>query len=312
MPSGLSRLGAGSRLAVLAAAGTLLTGVTGAVGAQALNAVTDSQRQVERMLTLVESALSMDELNESLRADVVHRALPGATPTRREDVLSDVAELREVAVDVGSTSVDGVDRRQLRSLAEDESAFAAQAARMLSGHDPADIEQFERSAAGLADRLDALHEAVNSLVRRSKAQAHRVEERAWWSFLAAIAGNTLLLGRGAWWIRRSLLASLYRVGQVARAVADGNFTVRNSGQDTGEVGELAGVVDQMAETLERVFDQKADDARRHEFSGRGGPPPPARPRGHRSPRRAPGRGVRAPPRRDSRAGRGTRRSSALS
>jgi diguanylate cyclase (GGDEF)-like protein len=161
-----------------------------------------------------------------------------------------------------------VQRSRLRSLAVDEAAFAAQAEQMLSSPDPIQLHAFEQSAAALTDRVDALDADVEQLVANLQQRREVVQRRALLSFLAAALVSAMVLAVGGWWIRRSLLASLTRVAQVASAVADGNFAVRNPTSDAGEVGVLAEVIDRMAHTLEQSFAQQARESRRHEFAGR--------------------------------------------
>jgi diguanylate cyclase (GGDEF)-like protein len=255
-------------LALLAAAGTMIVVAVGAVGVQSLRTVTDGQRRAQEMHTLEQAAITMDELNESLRADVVEEFVPNATPVSNPDIDADLTELRDTAADFGAMPVSGLDRSRLRRLAVDEAAFAAQAEQMLSSADPIQLHTFVQTAAALTDRVDALDADVEQLVVRLQGHQRAVQRRALLSFLAAACLSAILLAAGGWWIRRSLLASLTRVAQVASAVADGNFTARNPTRDAGEVGVLVDVIDKMAHTLQQSFTQQAREAGRHEFAGR--------------------------------------------
>jgi diguanylate cyclase (GGDEF)-like protein len=260
-----TRLSAGSRLNLLAAAGTLAAVALAGFGLGTANAIHDSQIRMDRMATLDQSTLKLDDLNKSLLADVLSwTSADGGVHRTTEPDLSD---LRRLATAYPKQDVSGMWAAQVATLAAREMDYAILINQQLPGEDDA-LPKILHTELDLSERLGKMRESIATQTARTRTQVDVVGRSARQRFLLTAALAGLLLGVGAWWTRHCLLTSLARIARVADAVAQGDFTARNVSTERGEVGDLAVVVDRMAETLENVFRRLEVTAERQDFAGR--------------------------------------------
>jgi len=75
--------------------------------------------------------------------------------------------------------------------------------------------------------------------------------------LAIVAGSSLLmLGFMAWLVHRGLLRPITSLGHLTHRIARGEFSARAALRSSDEIGRLGHAIDQMAESLERLFNEQ--------------------------------------------------------
>jgi HAMP domain-containing protein len=197
-------------------------------------------------------ALELDELNESLRADILG-AYAGLHRTSQDqsDDQEDLQRLEVVAGVLRSSADPGV-----AALGKDEYGFVRRAETLLSM--PADeilataVTAFENSSEALTGRVDTYRDTLSARQSESSRRADEAIRTATIRLvLLAFAAAATLFVVG-WVTRRRLLASLRSVASVARRVAEGNLDARTGSRESDEVGELAQVLDEMAATLQQA------------------------------------------------------------
>ena len=255
--------GLGARLTALSvlAFGSALA--TGGLATLALIDDQTAQREETRSDRIVEAQISIDELSESLRADLLARA--GGLPVPYQDAVDDAHEMQRTALILAAG-----DSPVQRALGADEYGQATRSLQLLTGPAPTRAELKAHLAAGaeLTERIDnerARLEAARA--DRTRAREHQIETTVTRSaqVAAGVAGLVLLVG---WWIRRGLLRSLSRLSDVARAVAGGDLAARTGFSGADEVGELARVLDEMAAAMQQAFADLDADAGRQDFRAR--------------------------------------------
>ena len=265
------RLGMRQRLLMLAAVGLATTIAVGGLGVATMTSLLRQEHEVERLRDLGDTQLAVDELNESLRADVLARAaLPG--PASADAIAAadaDADELRDSALKLTLAKISGMDRARLQALADQEIDYAGEAMDLMTAQDPGGrIGVFEKLAAALTDEVDPLRAASEQATERGNAEIARLQRRALLRFAIASAMAGLALALLAWWTGRSLITALKRIARVARQVAAGDLSARNNSGAADEVGDLARVFDEMATELENAFRRRDLDAQHQEFGNR--------------------------------------------
>jgi diguanylate cyclase (GGDEF)-like protein len=263
-------MGLRRRLLLLAAVGMATTVGVGGLGVATMTSLLRQERQVEQLRNLGETELSLDELNESLRADVLARK-PGrpAPADALEAAREDAEELRQVAMELADPELPDADEAPLKALAGEEVGYAGLAMTLMTvAHPEGRLQAFQETAESLTERVDALRDESEKATDRSRAEVERLQRRALLRFALASGLAGLALALLAWWIGRSLIAALKRVGAVARRVATGDLSARNHSTAADEVGDLARVFDEMAGELEEAFRRRDADAQQQEFGNR--------------------------------------------
>ena len=258
----LRRPGLGTQLTALS---LLVFTVTLAAGGYAALTVDElRQRAVEdaRLSLLSRNELTVDELNEALRADVLTR-YTGMNPG--DAAVDDLRELQSVVV-----HLEDENDASVTTLATDEYFFANAAQRLLTGPLPtgSEISRFRTMAEGLSVRVDAARERLSAAESRRQEQRDASTRQAMQRLVAVSGGAAVLLLSFAWLIRRRLLASLRRLARTAQAVAAGDLSARTGRAGDDEVGQLAHVLDETSDTLPQAFAEREADARRQAFRAR--------------------------------------------
>lgn len=127
---------------------------------------------------------------------------------------------------------------------------------------------FRKTFDELAGLNTELTSALSNHVKLAGDQAHHaliVAQR--WIAVAAL-GTALIACIFLAFIGGSLRRSLKKVRDVARALADGNLSVRNEIVRHDEVGSLARAVNEMADELQSMIDRLRSEADRNAFSAK--------------------------------------------
>jgi methyl-accepting chemotaxis protein len=222
-----------------------------------------TQHADARLDQLVEAQISVDELAESLRGDVLTRRL--GLPIEARDAADDIQKLQKQSLLTagGSGAV-------LPVLGTEQYSFAIRSQQLLTGPVPdgAELNAYLVVGNQLRAHVDAARADLD--VARAQGTSLRdseVRTAVTRSAAAAIAVAILVFLVG-WWIRRGLLRSLFRLAGVARAVAGGDLAARTGFSASDEVGELARVLDGMAAAMQTAFSELDADAARQDFRAR--------------------------------------------
>jgi len=255
-------MGLGAQLTTLSLLVFVVTLAAGGYATVTVDQLRQRAQQDAKLDQLSRDEITVDELNEALRADVLTRYSgmdPGSGP------VDDLRELQSVVVRLGNQKDEEVVK-----LATDEYYFANAAQRLLNGALPTgtEIGRFRNMAESLSARVDAAR------VRLHVEEAERGTARdaftttAMQRLGAVSTGCALLLFGISWLIRYRLLSALRRLARTAQAVAAGDLSARSGRAGTDEVGQLAHVLDETSDTLQQAFAERESDALRQAFRAR--------------------------------------------
>jgi diguanylate cyclase (GGDEF)-like protein len=253
----------GARLAALSVLAFTSSLAAGGLATVALIDIRAAQRADARIDQVVETQISIDELAESLPGDVLAGRL--GLPVDARDADDDVQELQRQSLRIAVA-----DGTLLPRLGADEYSYAVRSRQLLTGPSPttSELNSYLSLGDALRARVDTarvdLAAAKVKGAAESDAEIRRAVTR---SAVAAVTVAVLVFGVG-WWIRRGLLGSLSRLAEVARAVAGGDLAARTGFSAADEVGELAGVLDEMAAATQKAFAELDADAVRQDFKAR--------------------------------------------
>lgn len=207
--------------------------------------------KVERSNELL---LTMDELNESLRADTLQAATTAADKGAR----TDLDELRATLDRADLTALPPALQETVGRLLEAERRYTDEVAAGFAGR--ADVYAAHRRAAletlgPLTAELDAVRDELAKLGHaRARATAHTGREA-----LLLISCSILLAGAVIVFSLRRALASVgdtvKGLTATVRAVSEGDMAARTGVNRDDELGELATVLDQMADGLGEAMGQ---------------------------------------------------------
>jgi diguanylate cyclase (GGDEF)-like protein len=254
--------GLGTQLAALSLLVLTVTLAAGGYAAWTVEQLRDLAARHAALDDLALAELSIDHLNESLRADVIARY---ATLSVDDSMLMDLQDLQGAAL-----SLRNYPEEDVRTLASDEYTFAATAQRLLAGPRPtgSELARFQELSHHLSQHLSAGRAALDTRTEEEVRARDGFTLAAVRRLSLVAVGMALLLFTVSWLIRRRLLAALRQLASAARAVAAGDLSARTGRAGRDEVGQLASVLDDTSDTLQRAFAEREADARRQAFRAR--------------------------------------------
>lgn len=233
--------------------------------------------QLERAQRATQHA---DMLHDALHADVLAALLaaaqgPAALEKVAERTREDAQGLRtELARLELMTTLDEPIRRRVAAsrevaaryvaAAEDLVQTARQEPRRALALQPAFDAAFEATEQALAAQTATIAGALEAASTHAEQAAEQARQWLVSAALVTIAGGWA----GVALIARSIRRSLMQLRDVARAIADGDLERRSEDLSHDEVGQLAGAVNRMADTLHQMIERMRGDAERIDFSAR--------------------------------------------
>ncbi|WP_088320736.1 diguanylate cyclase [Kineosporia sp. R_H_3] len=260
------------RLVVVAGFGVAMAVVFGGLALAGSARTLAAHEQVDRLESVRAAELSIDELSESLRGDVLAHVAGIAAAPRTAHTEDLDAIRREAALLPGSAQGSGVSQDSLATvagaaldLAEETEALLSTPASSVTG---ADLARFDAASARLEALVDRHRTELDASAAAAEVAAEGRRQHLTWFLVAVAVVGLGCVGAATWWVANRTVRSLERLGRVARSVADGDLTARVSSDEASEIGDLARVFDDMAEELENAFLRLAQERAHQEFQAR--------------------------------------------
>ncbi|MCU1601559.1 MAG: hypothetical protein JWO22_2268 [Frankiales bacterium] len=199
--------------------------------------------------------LTFDELNESLRGDLLEM---DATGSPGSGAGADLDSLRAAVDRADVTVLPSSLQSAARRLFAEEREYADVAAAGLAGAGPA-FAVHRRAARARVDRVtadvDGVRERVDALARERAVQINRTEHRVLGLLGAVAVLCSALVVAG---VRRALGrvdVSVQRLAQTVRTVRSGDMAARTGVRRDDAVGDLATAIDDLADGLGEAMDE---------------------------------------------------------
>src|SRR5882672_1187010 len=219
----------------------------------------DAETQLADLRAAINAALGGQAHTESDRKDLL-TSMDGYSKDLHRDLLT-LAKL-DLPPDLVDTET------RVQTLTDAYLSNAGQIGR-LAARNPtlatALLPQFDVSASGLNDAMDAQTEAFTTHIVQASSDAATAERDAKrWLVLAGVLIN-IIVGILVVLLSRSIRRSLRSVRDVAKALARGDLQARNLDPGTDELGELGRAINGMADSLNEVIGRLRADAERDAF-----------------------------------------------
>jgi diguanylate cyclase (GGDEF)-like protein len=193
--------------------------------------------------------LTLDELNESLRGDLLQM---GDGASAAPDALADLSELRQVVARADVSTLPAELQRAAEALFEQERLYTDEVAAGLAGPGAAYAAHRRTAVArveSLTDEVDAVRERIGSLSAQRENELAATKQRLL-AMLVVVAAVCSALGVSM--VRRVLHrvdSALLRLGETVRTVSAGDMTARTGVRRDDAMGALALAIDEMADGL---------------------------------------------------------------
>ena len=239
----------GVKLAALVGAGAVSLGVFAVISVQALNGTGETAHELLASAEATEDVLLADMMHDAVRGDVLQAMVSGGEGELYRGAVADLAEhdqfLRDILTEVVGDDLNVEVDAAVEAVTPAVEAYLASAADIVgaAGIDPAAAydayPQFAADFGALEDELPKLGDAVAAY--GAEAAAGSEEQRGTAVTLALIVAGVgvVVLGLLGWFITRSVVGPLRRVGAVVAGLADGDLLGRSGVDSKDEVGRMA-------------------------------------------------------------------------
>lgn len=277
------------KIAMLVAMMTILTLLVGMIGYRQLNsAVQDMNAMYENAVLPIGSLNQLQNASRSMEKGLMQyaglsgkdgqEAIAEAMENRRTELTGLVETIEGGAMDEKSQELLASIKKYLAEYAEEMVPFLQQiiqggpratAGNGMSGAEenggtPGNAPRLDNGQevlAKLGDAIQALTEYNTELAKEATLQVKESTATASRNILILIVISLTLSAAFGWWIAQQLSGPIRRISDVAKQVAAGNLKVtplRLERRD--ELGELAGSVDLMLDSLKSLIHQLSESA----------------------------------------------------